>query len=124
MPKQPPPTPLDPFAKLAWARNLNNPTDQQLAPLRNHRNMFVVKETIHHGDVFIQRHMEVPRLNAMIAGALIMSSPYNYGDWFAGPDSSSVRSEKLHTLVDDLRNFRPNRSIGWSTFILYLGAES
>lgn len=124
MPKKPPPTPLDPFAKLAWARNLNNPTDQQLAPLRNHRGMFVVQETIHHGDVFIQRRMEVPRLDPMIAAALVMSSPYNYGDWFAGPDVMDVRTEKLRTLVDDLRNFRRNRSIGWSTFNLYIGADS
>lgn len=93
--------------------------DDVLKACRNERGMYVIEESIHHGDYRSVRRVEVYDINAVTVDAVIVSSAYTYGSWL-DPDSphATGRRPKLFDLVDDLRSLRTNRVIGWSTFRL------
>ena len=93
---------------------------EMVAAARNERGMFVIEETIHHGDYRSVRRVEVYSINAVTVDCIIQSSAYCYGSWL-NPDNPAhrePRNAKLHGLVEDLRHGRTNRDIGWSTFRL------
>lgn len=92
---------------------------QKLQAQRNERGMFVIEETIHHGDYRSTRRVEVYDINPVTVDAIIQSSAYCYGSWLDphGP-YPGARRPKLFELVADLRAGRENRQIGWSTFRL------
>lgn len=90
-----------------------------LPSMRNHRNMFVIEEYIHHGNYRSRRTVEVYDINAVTVDAVLQSSAYCYGSWLhAEAPHTEHRRAALHQLVEDLRHGRTNRAIGWSTFRL------
>ena len=91
----------------------------KLTDQRNHRNMYSIEETIHHGEYRSTRTVEVYDINPVTVDAVLISSAYCYGSWL-DPDGphSEVRRPKLFELVEDLKHGRTNRVIGWSTFRL------
>lgn len=93
-----------------------------LEEMRNQRGMFTIKEVIHHGQYYKVRYVEVASIDPVTVNAVLMSSPYCYGDWLKpeliDPESNLARIKHVHQLVEDLRQRRENRSIGWSTFTL------
>lgn len=102
---------LTELAKRAKAR-------AELDTMRNQRGMFTIKEVIHHGSYYKERYVEVHEITEITVNAVLMSSPYSYGDWL-NPDTAVHRRRAiLDMLVQDLRQRRENRSIGWSTFVL------
>lgn len=94
----------------------------ELEAMKNHRGMFTIKEVIHHGEYYRVRYVEVHSIDATTINAVLMSSPYSYGDWLGGKHTDlkvkEARRGHLDQLVEDLRQRRENRSIGWSTFCL------
>lgn len=94
--------------------------DEVLKSCRNERGMFVIEESIHHGEYRSTRRVEVHAINAVTVDAVIQSSAYAYGSWLHpdNPEHKEARNTQLHQLVADLRTLRINRSIGWSTFRL------
>lgn len=103
---------------MADTEQLQRLMDDVLKACRNERGMYVIEETIHHGDYRSVRRVEVHAVNAVTVDAVIQSSAYAYGSWLnpENPDYKEVRNAKLHELVADLRALRVNRSVGWSTF--------
>lgn len=91
-----------------------------LPAARNSRGMYVIEESIHHGDYRSTRRVEVYGINAVTVDCIIQSSAYCYGSWLhpENPDHKQARNTKLHQLVEDLRHGRTNRTVGWSTFRL------
>lgn len=92
--------------------------DPPAAPAeKNERDMYAVEELIHHGNYISRRTVEVYALNEVTVDAIIQSSAYCYGSW-KNPDVTyeSLRPSHLEHLVQDLKEGRVNRSIGWSTF--------
>ena len=91
----------------------------KLADHRNHRNMYSIEESIHHGEYRSLRVVEVYDVNPVTVDAVLISSAYCYGSWLDpnGPHSD-VRRTHLFELVEDLRHGRTNRVIGRSTFRL------
>jgi hypothetical protein len=89
-----------------------------LKSCRNERGMYVIEETIHHGEYRSTRRVEVHAINAVTVDAVIQSSAYAYGSWLHpdNPEHKQVRNTQLHQLVADLKALRTNRCIGWSTF--------
>lgn len=92
--------------------------EANLRGMKNERGMYVIEETIHHGDYRSIRRVEVDHLDQVTVNAVLMSSPYRYGDWLGGNTEVHRRRAMLDALVEDLRHLRENRSIGWSTFKL------
>ena len=94
--------------------------DDVLTTCRNERGMYVIEESIHHGNYRSVRRVEVYDINAVTVDAVIVSSAYAYGSWLTpeNPAHKQARNANLHNLVDDLRSLRTNRVIGWSTFRL------
>lgn len=92
--------------------------DDVLKSCRNERGMYVIEESIHHGEYRSVRRVEVHAINAVTVDAVIQSSAYAYGSWLHpdNPEHKEARNTQLHQLVADLRTLRINRSIGWSTF--------
>jgi hypothetical protein len=94
-------------------------------PIKNDAGMYPVEEIIHHGDYYSRRVVEVYALNETTVDAIIQSSAYCYGSWAnaeGADDLKSHRRELLKRLVQDLKEGRVNRSIGWSTFrVLFPG---
>jgi hypothetical protein len=108
------------LARTAKRRALEAKAAQEMvAAARNERNMYVIEESIHHGDYRSVRRVEVYAINPVTVDAVIQSSAYGYGSWLDpnGP-YPEVRRPKLFELVEDLRYGRTNRQIGWSTFRL------
>lgn len=93
--------------------------EANLRGMKNERGMYVIEETIHHGDYRSVRRVEVFAITPLTMNCIIMSSAYCYGDWLdpASPHAK-VRLQHLADLVEDLKALRENRSIGWSTFKL------
>ena len=90
-----------------------------LPAAKNERNMYVIEESIHHGEYRSTRRVEVYDINPVTVDAIITSSAYCYGSWLDpnGP-YPETRRPKLFGLVEDLRHGITNRVIGWSTFRL------
>lgn len=101
-------------ALAAGAREYN------LTASRNHRGMYSVEESIHHGDYRSLRTVEVYDITTATIDGILMSSAYCYGSWQnpENPEHRTRRRTALARLVDDLRHGRTNRDIGWSTFRL------
>jgi len=90
-----------------------------LAEYKNHRGMFTIEESIHHGDYRTVRYVEVYEINPTTVDAVLISSAYCYGSWArADKPHTEHRRQALEQLVADLRAGRTNRNIGWSTFRL------
>lgn len=94
--------------------------EANLRGMKNERGMYVIEESIHHGDYRSIRRVEVYEINEATVNAVLISSAYCYGDWAneTNPGYRHHRRQALATLVKDLRHLRENRSIGWSTFRL------
>lgn len=110
---------LSALADEARRRELEARAAQEMvAAARNERGMYVIEESIHHGDYRSTRRVEVYAINFVTVDAIIQSSAYGYGSWLhpANPDHTKARSAMLLDLVADLKSGRTNRNIGWSTF--------
>lgn len=89
----------------------------QFPAQKNAGGMYAVQEVIHHGDYRSSRLVEVYDLNETTVDAILQSSAYCYGSWAnAEPQFHEHRAAALKNLVEDLKQGRVNRSIGWSTF--------
>lgn len=117
------PTPLRDV--VAETPELQRLSKDALKACRNERGMYVIEESIHHGDYRSTRRVEVFAINMITVDAVIQSSAYNYESW-NDPHSPhyEARSTKLRLLVEDLKALRTNRMVGWSTFRILTGETS